>query len=204
MSQLKHQYQSVLLVAISIMLTGVLSACVGTSQKTNYYALDSEAVSEMNDGEVLIAVGPFEIPDYLDRTQIVTRGEGTQLQILKFDRWAEPLGVSISRQVNNDINQQLKSAFAYQFPSVSPVRPAYKVRGRIHSFEANSDGVVNLRLRWGILDTEGHFAIPVRGANFSTTVESVDDIAAVTAAMGSLVDQLGDEIVAELRKLGLE
>lgn len=204
MSRPVHSYRRLILTAAGIALSCLLTSCVGTSPTTRYYALDSGPVSAVSEGEILIAVGPFELPAYLDRPQIVTRTEGTQVQVNKFDRWAEPLDASIVRQINNTINEQLRSVFAYQYPSLTKVQPVYRLRGRIYSFEANGDGTVSLSLRWGVLDENGSFTIAARGANYSTTVDSVADMPAVTAAMGSLIDQLSAEIVAEFRSIGVE
>ena len=46
---------------------------------------------------VSIGIGPVKMPDYLEQTKIVTRGEGNQLTLAEFDRWAELLKDNLVR-----------------------------------------------------------------------------------------------------------
>ena len=187
-------------IAISQMVTG----CIGSSPATRYYAFSSDDFINDNDGDLRISVGPFEIPDYLNRPQIVIRDQGTQLMVLKSDRWAEPLNEAIARHINRDLNNQFSAGLFYQFPSVTDVSPDYKIRGRIYNFEANTDGTVVLRVQWVVLDREGNFVVEPQGETFSTTVSSTDDIAAVTGAMDSLLSEFALKIAAELGQAGIK
>jgi len=182
----------------------VLGGCVGSSPATRYYALNTDYLVPTENSGVRISVGPFEIPDYLNRPQIVVRGEGTELQVLKFDRWAEPLSDAATRRINQQLNNLVSDALIYQFPNLTAMQADYRVRGRIYSFEADQTGTVVLRLRWGVLDKEGQFIVTAHGSNFSTTVESSSDIGAVTAAMGELLDQFAAEIAVQLKPLVIE
>ena len=78
------------------------------------------------------------------------------------------------------------------------------MRGRITHFEADENGEVRLSLRWGILTRDGSFAVSPRGANFSTSVEPSDDVMAITAAMGDLLDELTLSIEQELNAIGVK
>jgi uncharacterized lipoprotein YmbA len=192
------------LVVICIAIAQLVSGCVGSSPTTHYYAFTSADFISNGTGNTRISVGPFEIPDYLNRPQIVVRDQGTSLKVLKSDRWAEPLTESVNRRINRDLSNELLSALVYQFPSVTDVSPDYRVRGRIYAFEGNTDGTVVLRLRWGVLNRDNSFAIAPRGETFSTTVSSSDDIAAVTSAMDSLLGEFAMTIAAELEQIGVE
>jgi uncharacterized lipoprotein YmbA len=192
------------LVVTCVAIAQLVSGCVGTSPATRYYAFTSADFISNGTGDTKISVGPFEIPDYLNRPQIVVRDQGTTLKVLKSDRWAEPLTESVNRRVIRDLSNELSSALVYQFPSVTDISPDYRIRGRIHNFEANTDGSVVLRLRWGVLNRENGFAIAPRGENFSTTINSSDDIAAVTNAMDGLLGELAMTIAAELEQIGID
>ena len=67
-----------------------LTGCLGTSKAPNFYTFDTQPV-ETSKSELALAVGPFELPEYLNRPQIVIRGEDEQLIVRQFDRWGEPL-----------------------------------------------------------------------------------------------------------------
>jgi uncharacterized lipoprotein YmbA len=192
------------LVVTCIAIAQLISGCVGSSPTTRYYAFTSADFSSKGNGDIKISVGPFEIPDYLNRPHIVVRDQGTSLKVLKFDRWAEPLTESVNRRINRDLSNEVSSALVYQFPSVADLSPDYKIRGRIYAFEANTDGTVVLRLRWGVLNRDNNFAIAPRGDTFSTTIHSSDDIVAVTNAMDSLLGEFAMLIATELERIGLD
>ena len=99
--------QTILFLTIALLVNG----CVGTSAETRYYALNSSAISENTNEGLIISVGPFEIPEYLNRHNVIVRGQGTNLKVLKFDYWAEPLTDAITRRIvitlSGNINEAL-------------------------------------------------------------------------------------------------
>ena len=191
--------QTTLFLTIALLVSG----CIGTTAETRYYALNSSAISEnMNEG-LIISVGPFEIPEYLNRHNVIMRGQGTNLKVLKFDYWAEPLSYAVTRRIAVTLSGNINDGFIVQFPASTDVSPDYRVRGRITHFEADENGEVRLSLRWGILDRDGNFAAAPRGANFSASVEPSDDVMAITTAMGELLDELALSIEQELNAIGV-
>src|SRR5438477_3368390 len=46
---------------------------------------------------IAIGVGPVELPQYVNRPQIVTGDSGNELQRAAFEQWAEPLETNFSR-----------------------------------------------------------------------------------------------------------
>jgi uncharacterized lipoprotein YmbA len=192
--------QTVLFLSIALLING----CVGTTAETRYYALNSSAIAENTNEGPIISVGPFEIPEYLDRHNIVIRGQGTNLQVLKFDRWAEPLATAVTRRIAVTLSGNISNGIVVQFPSSTDISPDYRVRGRITHFEANQQGEVRLSVRWVIVDRDRNFVATPRGVNFSTSVEPSDDVAAITAAMGDLLDELTLSIEKELNTIGLK
>ncbi len=189
---------------ICIAIAALVSGCIGSSPTTRYYTFTSADFSNKTNGDIKISVGPFEIPDYLNRPHIVVRDQGTSLKILKFDRWAEPLTEAVDRRISRGLSNEVSSALVYQFPSGTDLSPDYRIRARIYTFEANTDGTVVLRLRWGVLNRDNNFAIAPRGDTFSTTIHSSDDIAAVTNAMDSLLGELAMTIATELELIGID
>src|SRR5512143_2318980 len=71
-----------------------VAGCVGTSRPSRFYTL---APAEVHESAVAtwngapLAIGPVEIPDYLDRQQIVTRTAEDELVVSDFDRWGGAL-----------------------------------------------------------------------------------------------------------------
>ena len=191
--------QTILFLTIALLVNG----CIGTTAETRYYALNSSAISENTNEGLFISVGPFEIPEYLNRHNVILRGQGTNLKVLKFDYWAEPLSYAVTRRIAVTLSGNINDGFIVQFPASTDVSPDYRVRGRITHFEADENGEVRLSLRWGILDRDGNFAVSPRGANFSASVEPSDDVTAITTAMGNLLEELTLSIEQELNAIGV-
>ena len=100
---------------ILIMLSVVLAGCVGTnpSQPARFYMLSptndtkTPAQANIGEGRITIGIGPVEIPEYLNRAQIVTRVSPTELKLAEFDRWAEPLNNNFSRVLAENLTSLL-------------------------------------------------------------------------------------------------
>ena len=108
-----------------------LAACISSSPSARFYTLHAD-ISGVDPGSQAlgddwVGVGPIDVPDYLDRPQIVTRGDGHRLIIHEFDRWADPVA---------------------PYPWPSTFRPSRRMMGEITAFEARPAGDVLLRVRW--------------------------------------------------------
>src|SRR5262249_23921679 len=79
---------------ISLLLAG----CFGASRPARFYTLDPVQVRDSpgsTSTDAVLAVGPIDLPDYVDRPQIVTRTGSNELVIAEFDRW----GGSLDKQI---------------------------------------------------------------------------------------------------------
>lgn len=179
------------LVCLSVL---ALAGCLGTSQPPNFYTFDTRPV-ETSQSEITLAVGPFELPEYLNRPQIVIRGDDEQLIVRQFDRWGEPLQRATNRRINNEIGRQAKNVFAYEIIQISGLRPDYRVQGRIAKFEATTDNEVVLQVGWA-LTARGADSFDGIESRYTESIESSADMDEVTRAMGVLLDRLAAEIAA--------
>ena len=70
------------LVIFGTIVLSTLAAC-SSSSPVRYFSLnpiDSEFRQDPDDA-VLLGLGPFRMPDYLNRSQIVTRGANAEMQV---------------------------------------------------------------------------------------------------------------------------
>jgi len=186
------------------MLAGsLITGCFNQREATRYYTLgDTQPVSQTV-GNILIALGPMEIPEYLNRQEIVIRKGETSLTMLRFDRWAEPLDVAVKRHLSDELNAQLEYAFVFPFPALTGLEREYQVSGIISAFEADEDGNIRLTVRWGIIDKNQISVIRPRKSVYTTVIERPDDIPAVAAGMTRLLDEFAADIAAGLESLEL-
>jgi uncharacterized lipoprotein YmbA len=101
-------------VAFAVAAFGAAAGC-GNSEPSRYYILTPMASSHTaqaaisDDPELTVGIDPIELPQYLDRAQIVTRTTRNELDFAEFDRWAEPLGDNFGRVLLEDLSTLLSA-----------------------------------------------------------------------------------------------
>lgn len=131
-----------------------LAACLSSSPPARFYTLfadeSAHGTIQATVGNEWVGVGPIEIPSYLDRPQIVTRGEGHRLVVHEFDRWADPLKSRILDVLMENVVALSDSKRVAPYPWPSAFRPNRRVIGEINAFEAGPSGEVVLKTRWSV------------------------------------------------------
>lgn len=124
-----------------------------TSSNEHFYALHvssqvQHAVYEDYSKDVEIAVA--DVPEIVDRPQIVIFNNSTALNILDDERWAESLKSGISRLLVKDLSATLPKSRVSAIADAS--KPdAVRVTVHIEEMEANSQGKITLIASWSIL-----------------------------------------------------
>src|SRR5690349_19923056 len=119
MRPLRRRSSPLLACAVGVALAG----CVGSSRASRFYTLSP---AEVPDGAAAspvaatLAVGPVEIPDYLDRQQIVSRTGTNELVLADFDRW----GGTLDREIDRSLVATLGPRLAPRSIAVAPWRSA--------------------------------------------------------------------------------
>lgn len=172
--------------ATAFVLTGLLTACLSSSPPARFYTLLAEEPDADEGratlGDEWVGIGPIEIPSYLDRPQIVTRGPGHRLEVHEFDRWADPLKSRILDVLTENVVALSVSNRVASYPWPRAFRPDHRVIGEINAFEAGQTGEVVLKTRWTV-QVPGE---PDSGAvRVSVYRESADpgDFGSIAAAM---------------------
>ena len=94
---------------LCLLLSLGLGACA-SSPPLRYYALDDGqpmAVGQPNG--VSVAVVHVNLPELVDRPQLVARSNGHRVQMSETDRWAEPLRRQVPRLLARDLGVALDS-----------------------------------------------------------------------------------------------
>jgi len=179
-----------------------LAGCVGTSRPSRFYTL---APLEVPDGpgvtgaDATLAVGPIELPDYLDRQQIVTRAGTNELVVANFDRWGGSLEREITRSLVATLADRLAArkvlVSAWRSATLPAVASSYRAAVSISRFDGVLGRAVVLHARWELVAERGEEAksLAVRDA---TVTEKVDgaDYGALVAAMQRALVRFGQEM----------
>ncbi len=194
-----------ILISGMTIMTLLLAGC-GTSPPAKFYTLTPvaaqgppEKVVE-TDKYAPIGIGPVEIPEYLDRPEIVTRAEQNQLILSEFNLWGGALKTDINRVLLENISALLAGDGIPIITWKAAVTDIHKVPVLISRFDGSLNDSIILKARWTVLDKEGktfelfresNITIPVKGSSYSSVV----------TAMSEALGELSKEIAAGIKSV---
>lgn len=181
-----------------------LAGC-GSSPSVRYFGLETIGyrVARDAEGSPIMAVGAFRMPEYLNRSQFVTRGAGAEIVVDEFSRWAEPLDDAIHRVLASNLDVLLESVVVVAFPSSVAVNTDYRLTGRFDRFAADQDGRVVLEVQWGLRDAAGTVRLLPRRVRFESQAARPKDPGSIAQAMSDALGQLCRDIAAEIEAIEL-
>jgi uncharacterized lipoprotein YmbA len=182
----------------------IIAGC-GSSPTVHYYVLETidNRVAQDDEGSPIIAVGAFRMPEYLNRSQMVTRGPGAEIIVDEFNRWAEPLDDAIHRVLASNLDVLLESVVVVAYPSSAVVNIDYRLIGRFDRFNAGQDGLVVLDVQWAIADSTGTVRLPPRRARFESQAARPDDAGSIAQAMSDVLSQFCRDIAEKIESVDL-
>lgn len=187
---LRHIWMGCLLV--------LLVAC-GSSPQTDFYMLNTDQGSVMQSANAStgpsVGVWQVELPDLLDRSEIVTRDNRYKIAMADFSWWAGSLRENMTLLIVTQLSQHLQSNRVVQSPWPSYRKIDYQVIVRVQRFDGELGGEVVLRGLWNLLDGAGENELRREVFEFkANTVELTYQ--EMVAAMSGLTVQL-TELVAD-------
>lgn len=190
-------------VALSfILLATCLSGC-GSTTPARLYSLSPvrgiatpEEVSA-NPTRFTVGVGPVEIPDFLERPQILIRNGENGLEMSEYDRWAGSLRQDIARVLVQDLS-------AFLPPGVTVlswkrnIPLDYRVAVEVTRLDVGPGHTVLLQSQWAIFCKEPKVPLTIRTATFTEPLEGRDYTTAVSG-IGKAVGRLSEAIAADIK-----
>ena len=192
----------VLLVALAVS-TLVMSGC-STGPPARLYVLTSlsraESVPPATGGrELSIGIGPVELPQYVNRPQIVTGQQSSELQSAASAQWAEPLQDGFTRVLAENLSLLLATDRVALFPWKT-FAPEYQVVVEVTHFLGQTGGEVSLVALWSILNKDGREALVSKKSSFREATGS-SEYASLAAALSRTVAALSRDIATALLAL---
>jgi uncharacterized lipoprotein YmbA len=190
----KRQLFRLLAAAVLVIMAGC-----GSSPATRFYRLTPEAVPAATNSTRAVIIGPFQLADYLDRPQIVTRGGSNAVTVADFERWAEPLEANFQGVVAANVSRLLGSNRVLEFPAPMIMEPERRVTGRISQFDVDAEGLAVLELQWGVLDGDGAMFQPARRSRYEVRVAASNSYSAMVAALNGAVARFSVDVTAAVK-----
>jgi uncharacterized lipoprotein YmbA len=149
---------------------------------------------------VALAVGPVDLPEYVDRPQIVTGDSGNELQRAALEQWAEPLETNFTRVLADNLSVLLSTERVAVFPWKGAVPIDYQVVVEVTQFLGTRNGSVSLAALWRVLGKDGREVLVSRQSRFTEATGS-QEYGALASAMSRTVANLSREIATAITTL---
>lgn len=176
------------------LLLGIVGCTLGgRSAPIQYYVLEplAEAAQTETRSTSTIGVGPVVIPQYLDRTGIVSRKGGSELVVDERARWAEPLDEMLARTIAENLVRLTGSPRVFAYPWTRDITFDQRVYVRIVQFEIGDDGAAHLVCQWQTSAGDDEPTLVRSSLRASPNGASID---AKVAALSDTVATLSREI----------
>ncbi|MGD2184834.1 MAG: PqiC family protein [Desulfobacterales bacterium] len=184
----------------------ILAGCRSSAPPVELYTLNplSGKQDQANDTEsdqtLSIGVGPVEIPEFLDRPQIVTRTGPNKLQVNEFHRWAGRLDENLARVLANNISLLLGTDQVVVYPWTADFKPHYRIALNVRYFEGQLGEGVLLDVIWTVASQERQTTQTTRKSVIKKPL-STTHYEGLVAAQSRAIAELSREIVQEIRNL---
>jgi uncharacterized lipoprotein YmbA len=146
---------------------------------------------------VAISIAPVEVPDYLNRPQIVTRSGQNELKLAEFDRWAGSLPDNIAAVMAENLSLLLASDRVQAAPRGRNEKVDYTLAMRLLRLDCVPGDQLAMRVQWTLSAAADGTCVATR---VSTCSEKLKDgrydtaVAAVSSALGQVSREIAREI----------
>ena len=187
----------------------LVAGCLGpgTTEPTRLFVMNSLVPSEVEaegtklESGIGLAVGPVDVPEYLDRPAIVGRVHPNELTITEFAQWAEPVERNTARVLANNLSLLVPTDRVSLFPWEANTEFDYQVVVSVKRFASEIEPVVLLVAHWKILDRAGSDVRTWRRSVYRESIVGTGHEDTVAAMSRALAD-LSRDVATEIRGLG--
>jgi len=193
----KHYFHAVI---IALCISSLVLCGCTRSRPAKFYLLHPEqkaAAENLSARSLSIGVGPVDMPEYLDRPQIVTRISAGEVRLAEFERWAEPLEDNFSRVLGENLSQLLATDRIAIFPWTGTPHIDYRVTAEVIRFDGAPGTAVLLDARWSIIAEEAGKTLIQKKSVITIPAEGQDFVGLVSA-QSKAVAALSREIAAAI------
>ena len=189
-----------------LLLIPLVAGCAETLPPPNLHVLSSlprEGAS--GPGSPAASRGPVvgveqaNVPEYLDRPEIVIRTSASTLELIQGNRWGQRLPGDITRVVADNLRGLLPSDNVFVLPLRRREPVAFTVAVDITSFERDASGNAVLNAYWSVLDGQTEAERAGARARYVEPVEG-EGVDATVAAMNRTLAALSRDIAAGIKR----
>ena len=173
-----------------------LAGC-GSTPVTHFYTLSPAPAPAAAGNAVTAAIGAVQLPDGLDRPQIVLRGAGNQVMFSEFERWLGSPKDEIALAVAGGLGQALGGASVYAYPMSAGMSADFGVVLHVQRFDSVLGEAATVEVLWQVLPAKGAVR---KGQSFVREPAGGPGYDALVAAHGRALAAVGRDIASAIRE----
>ena len=186
----------ILLFVTLFTLTACSSTGLSASNKTRFYSLSSLAPSSVTNKNLRIGVGPVEISRLINRPQIVSRKDNTEINVAENHQWGGSHKEEIIQVITDNLSSLLKTESIEKYPWKFSFKPRYQVRINIERFDGELGKNITLRARWRLI--QNNKEILVKRALITTSANG-NNYSAYVKAQSEALKMLSQQITQQIK-----
>jgi uncharacterized protein len=189
-------------------LSSILVACSTMSPSVSFYTLapldeKTEHYSVNEASSLQIRVMLVEIPDYLDRPEIMTKKGPNTVQMAEFNRWAGSFRDNITAVLAENLGLLLKTDLVFVQPPVDIRDIDYRVALQILRLDSRLGDQVLLKAKWTVSPVKDMAPAATEVANFVEPLHDAD-YETLAAGISRTLEQVSREIAETIMSLSKE
>jgi uncharacterized protein len=149
----------------------------------------------------VIGILPVEVPGWIDRPQITSRGAGGQVTADEFFRWGEPIAKGVQRVVAENLAALLPDRRVVRAPWAGYEPVVHRVEITVTELARQADGSVLLEARWAVIGKDRSTLVQRRSSHRAASPGPT--VAAAVEASSEVLEALSRELAATLGGLPL-
>ena len=189
----------------------ILNACSGSGVDggvgagsiggTRFYSLTAPLPSSSSiTNKLSVGIGPVEIPRLLNRPQIVSRKDNTEILIAEKHQWGGSYKEELIKALTDNFSSLLKTERIEEYPWKTSFKPNYQVRIDIESFDGSVDKSVVLNARWRLVKNNKELMVKRAVIEVPvSTAGSASNYGAYVKAQSQAITRLSQEIVTYIQ-----
>lgn len=194
----------------AVLLCLGLAGCIGgTSAPTQFYMMDPVSPTSLDPARVskrpvvLVSLDPVEVPEYLNRPQIVTHLDRAEYQLDEFNRWMEPLGDNLTRVIAENLSEMLGADGIDILSMSGPFETDYTVTVQILRMDGKLGQGTVLVARWSLFNRSDNSLLLTTRSVFQETV-SDDTYQGFMQVQNRMIESLSRAIADGIRPIVLQ
>ncbi len=183
----------------------LLAGCVGDMltpkpDPTAFYVLSTPkdmVADPALKSDISVTIMPVSIPPYMDRSQIVTLGEGNRVSIAEYQRWIELPAASLGRLMTQNISILSGNANIFTYPAVAFSEKYIWVRIYVSDCIGKIGGELSFKARWQLVDVNGKDELTSK--DFAKSYPAGDSYDSYVSAINAACADLSKDIALGIK-----